>query len=91
MTYTVLSTADGDQQAASFGGVAPLRDDAQQSRWLPYFEVADTDAIVARTSEYGGSVLMPAMDAPDIGRIAWLADPCGAPFAVIKSATTEAS
>jgi uncharacterized protein len=91
MAYTVLSTADGDQQEASFGGVAPLQDDAQQSRWLPYFQVSDIDAIVARTQANGGSVLMPAMDAPDIGRLAWLADPFGAPFAIIKCAPAAAA
>jgi uncharacterized protein len=91
MTYTVLSTAEGDQQEASFGGVAPLQDDAQQPRWLPYFQVADTDTIVARAQANGGSVLMPAMDAPDIGRMACLADPFGAPFAIIKSTPPAAS
>jgi predicted enzyme related to lactoylglutathione lyase len=90
MAYTVLSTANGDQQAASFGEIAPLQDDAQQPRWLPYFAVADPDNIVARTQENGGSVIMPAMDVPDVGRIASLADPFGAHFAII-SPIVEAS
>ncbi|MFJ8666487.1 VOC family protein [Streptomyces sp. NPDC093600] len=85
MTYRVVSTAEGDQDDASFGGIAELLDGGE-ARWIPYFGVADTDEIVARTQGNGGSVLMPAADVPDVGRIAWLADPFGAPFAVIKPA-----
>ncbi|MET9438500.1 VOC family protein [Streptomyces sp. NPDC006551] len=85
MTYRVLSTAEGDQQDASFGGIAELLDGGE-ARWIPYFGVADTDEIVARTQGNGGSVLMPAADVPDVGRIAWLADPFDAAFAVLKPA-----
>ncbi|WP_371496420.1 VOC family protein [Kitasatospora sp. NBC_00374] len=85
MTYTVLSAAEGDQREASFGGIAPLQDDHQPPHWLPYVEVADVDAVVERTQGTGGSVVMPATDAPGIGRMAWLADPFGARFAAITS------
>ncbi len=85
MTYTVLSTAEGDdQQQAAFGGVVPLRDDSETPRWIPYFDVEDVDTVVRTTQGAGGSVLMPASDVPDVGRMAWLADSFGAPFAVIK-------
>ncbi|MER5914860.1 VOC family protein [Streptomyces sp. NPDC001982] len=84
MTYRVLSIADGDQQAGSFGGVAPLSGDAEEARWVPYFAVADADALAAAVRENGGAVLMPAADVPDVGRIAWLTDPSGAVFAVLK-------
>lgn len=84
MTYRVLSIADGDQRAGAFGGVAPLSGDAEEARWVPYFAVADADALTAAVREHGGAVLMPAADVPDVGRIAWLADPAGAVFAVLK-------
>ncbi|MEU8518747.1 VOC family protein [Streptomyces sp. NBC_01216] len=84
MAYQVLSTAEGDQQDASFGGVAQLQEGADKARWIPYFAVRDADETSARTQGNGGSVLMPAADIPDVGRIAWLADPFGAPFAVLK-------
>ncbi|GHF13103.1 MULTISPECIES: VOC family protein [Streptomyces] len=84
MTYTVLSTGEGDQQDASFGGLAGLQGDAEETRWIPYFSVADVDETVARAQGSGGSVLMPASDVPDVGRMGWLADPFGAPFAIIK-------
>ncbi|MBW5482435.1 VOC family protein [Streptomyces bambusae] len=84
MTYQVLSTAAGDLEATSFGGVAPLQEGQHDSRWVPYFAVADADALVEAVTANGGSVLMPAADVPDVGRIAWLADPSGAVFAVLK-------
>lgn len=89
MTYTVLSTADGDQQDASFGGLTRAQE-GMAPRWIPYFAAADADDIVARAQENGGSVLVPADDVPDVGRIAWLADPFGAPFAVLKPAPRSA-
>ena len=84
MTYRVLSIKDGDQQEGAFGGVAPLRGEGEQTRWVPYFAVADADVIATKVQENGGSVLMPASDVPDVGRIAWLADPGQAVFAVLK-------
>ncbi|MGW1991636.1 VOC family protein [Embleya sp. NPDC001921] len=84
MTYTVLSTAEGEQQDASFGGVVP-DPNGQDPHWIAYFEVADADDIVAKARQHGGTVLMPAADVPQVGRLAWLADPFGAPFAIIRS------
>ncbi|MFF7756135.1 VOC family protein [Streptomyces sp. NPDC007971] len=84
MTYRVLSIADGDQQQGSFGGVARLQGEQEETRWVPYFAVADADAVVTAVQDNGGTVLMPAADVPDVGRIAWLADRGGAVFAVLK-------
>ncbi|MFG2281713.1 VOC family protein [Streptomyces asoensis] len=88
MTYRVLSVRDGDQQAASFGGAAPLGDGAgggvERPRWVPYFHATDVDSVVTSATAHGGSVLMPAADVPDVGRIAWLADPFGAVFALLR-------
>jgi uncharacterized protein len=85
-TYTVLSPAGGNDQS-SHGGIMPVGPDAAASgsQWLPYFEVADCDAAVARATEHGGSVIVPAMDVEGVGRMAALADPAGIPFSVITS------
>lgn len=76
-----------------FGGVVDKADDPAEAQasayWLPYFEVTDTDATVAKAEELGGAVRMPATDLPDVGRIAKLTDPYGARFAVIKSAPVQ--
>ncbi|MEU5433618.1 VOC family protein [Streptomyces sp. NPDC020719] len=84
MVYRVLSVKDGEQREASFGGVAALQEGQRDPGWVPYFAVADADVIVTKVQENAGSVLMPASDVPDVGRIAWLADPYGAVFAVLK-------
>ncbi|MBD0741079.1 VOC family protein [Streptomyces sp. CBMA152] len=84
MVYRVLSIKDGEQREASFGGVAALQEGQRDPSWVPYFAVADADVIVTKVQENDGSVLMPAADVPDVGRIAWLADPYGAVFAVLK-------
>ncbi|MGG8408463.1 VOC family protein [Streptomyces sp. 12297] len=86
MTYTALSTADGDQEDASFGGVAPaeMLGENAPHRWIPYFAVADTDATVAKAQGAGGSVVMPATSMDGVGRMAWLADPAGGVFAILK-------
>jgi len=55
------------------------------NNWLVYFAVEDTDAAVGQVADLGGSVLMQPMDI-DAGRFAVVADPAGAPFAVIKLA-----
>ncbi|MDP3299809.1 MAG: DUF1428 family protein [Phenylobacterium sp.] len=58
------------------GGAAPT--------WLGYIAVDDVDASVAAIQVKGGSLHMPAMDIPMVGRIAMVADPQGAPFYVMK-------
>ncbi|MEU5214486.1 VOC family protein [Streptomyces sp. NPDC020742] len=51
--------------------------------WLTYFAVPHTDAAVRRVTELGGHVLAAAHDSPH-GRLATVADPEGAVFAVIE-------
>jgi predicted enzyme related to lactoylglutathione lyase len=53
------------------------------AHWLVYFAVANTDDVVKKAQELGGQVMAPAMDIPQ-GRMAVLADPQGAAFAVIQ-------
>jgi predicted enzyme related to lactoylglutathione lyase len=53
--------------------------------WSVYFSVDDTDAAVAKVTELGGSVIMPATDI-EPGRFAVLSDPAGAVFNVIATA-----
>ncbi|MFH8727525.1 VOC family protein [Streptomyces termitum] len=84
MTYRVVSTAEGDQEDASFGGAAELQEGADRARWVPYLEVTDADATADAVTAAGGTVLLPPADIPDVGRLAWFADPFGAPFAVLK-------
>jgi predicted enzyme related to lactoylglutathione lyase len=52
--------------------------------WLTYFTVGDSDATTKKVAELGGKVLMGPIDIPQ-GRMAVVADPHGASFAVIKT------
>ena len=54
--------------------------------WTGYIGVDDADATVARIAEAGGSVHMPPMDIPGIGRFAMVADPQGAVFSLFQPA-----
>ncbi|PZH04255.1 hydroxylase [Streptomyces sp. NTH33] len=86
---TRVNPAEGGEDAA-FGGFVALADDPDGAGtgayWLPYFEVTDTDAAVAKAQELGGAVRVSATDVTGVGRTARLADPHGARFAVIRSA-----
>ncbi|MFS4096547.1 VOC family protein [Streptomyces sp. AF1A] len=86
--YTCVNPPGADEEAV-FGGIARLADDPTEAGdrpyWLPYFEVEDTDGVVARAEQLGATVRMPATTIEGVGRIAKLADPYGARFAVIRS------
>lgn len=51
------------------------------SSWMVYFAVGDCDAAMAKATELGGSVFLPAMDM-GTGRFGGLVDPTGAMFMV---------
>ena len=91
-TYTCVNPSDGGEDAM-FGGLVPLADDPLEreagASWLAYFDVGDTDAVVAKAQELGGTVRMPATSVKGVGRVAKLADPSGARFAVIKSEPSQ--
>lgn len=52
--------------------------------WLPYFMVADCDAIAEKATGSGGKVFVPPTDIPNVGRFSVIQDPQGATFAIIK-------
>jgi len=87
--YRMIGRSDG----GNAGGVLPLTDEMQQHgarpTWLGYISVADVDQSVAAIEKAGGKGLMPAFDIPNVGRIAMVADPQGAPFYVMKATPPE--
>lgn len=83
MTYTEFMT--GERPIAGMmelAGVTP--------QWNVYFAVEDADATVAAATGLGAAILQPAMDLPDVGRCATLADPQGAAFSVVQLAAPPA-
>lgn len=79
LDYTVLTVA-GREVAGVYGGAD--RPNTGHGAWLVYFAVSDTDAAADAAIEHGGTVVQPPQDSP-FGRMAILADPFGAHFAVI--------
>lgn len=90
MDYRILDAGDG-----SAGGMMQLtsemRNGGARPAWIGYVGVPDVDAALDDWTSAGGSVLMPPMDVPDVGRMAMLADPDGVPIYVMRGATDEAS
>ncbi len=86
-TYTTVHPA-GAGPEASFGGLVRMGDvpseAARGPHWLPYFAVADVDATVATAKRHGGTETLAAMDVPGVGKMANVADPFGAVFAVMR-------
>lgn len=88
--YRMIVASDGNA-----GGMLQL-DAAMQAAgtrptWLAYFGVDDVDATVADIVAAGGKVMVPAWDAPGVGRIAMVTDPQGIPFYVMRGATEGAT
>ncbi|MGP4111323.1 VOC family protein [Streptomyces sp. 4N509B] len=64
------------------GGSLPY---GRASHWLPYFSTTDVDGGAQRGEQLGGQLLREPFDSP-LGRLAWLADPEGAPFGLVSPA-----
>ena len=86
----ILIRPHGGGEDTSQGGIAPVSPEmaaaGTKTGWRPYFEVADCDAVAAKTAEQGGAVITAPEDVPGVGRMATLTDPAGALLAVIASA-----
>ena len=87
MPYAHVETAQGQmagmtllQERAKAMGAPP--------HWMGYVAVDDVDATAAKAVALGGKLHV-AMDIPNTGRIAVLADPQGAHFALYKSLKDE--
>jgi predicted enzyme related to lactoylglutathione lyase len=64
-----------------------MQDSGSEPVWLGYIDVDDVEASIDSIHQAGGILQMPAMDIPDVGRIAMVADPQGVPFYIMTAAT----
>jgi predicted enzyme related to lactoylglutathione lyase len=69
-----VAQLDGKAVAA----ILPLPDPSMPPHWNCYVSVEDADAAAARAGELGATVVMPAGDVGDSGRLAVIQDPQGA-------------
>jgi predicted enzyme related to lactoylglutathione lyase len=81
--YTTCQVGD-----TSVAGIMKMPADAppMPPSWGCYVTVDDVDATAKKTAGLGGKVLVPAMDIPNVGRMAVIQDPQGAVLSVITYA-----
>lgn len=78
---------DGDMDDDFNGGIIAMDENWPAeipAHWMVYFRVADTDATLAKLTELGGNVSVPAFDTM-AGRISVVNDPQGGTFSVISA------
>ncbi|MDJ0663773.1 MAG: VOC family protein [Acidimicrobiia bacterium] len=78
--YTLFSK-DGHTVAGLGGHPPAMAGQGIPAFWTSYVSVDNADEAIAAWEEAGGSVMMPAMDVFDSGRMAFVADPEGAVIA----------
>ncbi|MFF5703946.1 VOC family protein [Streptomyces sp. NPDC012794] len=83
--FDYLTLRLGGRPVAAVHGVGRALPHDRGPHWMTYFEVADPDAVAARVTELGGRVVAPPRDRIT-GRLAMVADPEGAVFAVVRTA-----
>ena len=80
--YTEFQT--GGRSIAGMMAIPEEYEGKVPPHWLPYAMVDDCDATMNEAMAMGATVIVPAMDIPNVGRFAVFADPAGAHMAVIK-------
>jgi uncharacterized protein len=83
-TYTEFFVPEVDQAVAGMVQMNQLWPEDVPPHWMLYFAVADTDEIVRRVGQLGGTVSVAPSDRADVGRIAVLKDAEGAVFSVLQ-------
>ena len=75
----------------AIGGIPPAahRDPNTPSHWLPYFTVENVDATSEKARQHGAKIYLSPMSIENVGRMAVLADPQGAVFAIFKEAPRD--
>ncbi len=75
----------------AIGGVMPLSpemtDNGARPCWMGYICVDDVDSKAKAIVDAGGSLQMEPWDTPDVGRVAFIADPQGVMFYIMTPAT----
>ncbi len=83
MDYRMISSDNGP-----VAGLMPLSEEMRRGgarpAWLGYVGVDDVDAMADSIGDGGGAVSIAPQDIPGIGRFAFVADPQGAPFYIMK-------
>lgn len=90
MDYRLFSS-DGPPVGGLLELTTEMRNNGAQPMWAGYIGVDDVDGSVVSIKSSGGQVLLEPWDIPDVGRIAFVADPQGASFYVMREAGDQPS
>ena len=73
------------------GGIPPAshRSPNVPPHWLAYFTASDVDAMAAKAKQLGATFYLPPTTFEDVGRMAVIADPQGATFAIFRTARRQ--
>ena len=83
MDYRMISRSDGGNAGGILRLTTEMAAGGGRPLWLGYVAVGDVDATIASIHLAGGKTMMPATDMPEVGRIAMIADPDGAPLYIM--------
>lgn len=90
MDYRICSTSEAD--VAGVMTLTPeMTADGAVPAWLGYVGVDDVDKMAVSITDGGGAVHMGPDDIPGVGRFAFVADPQGAMFYIMRGASDEES
>lgn len=81
--YHMIMRSDGKSAGGALALSDEMRAGGAQPGWLGYVAVHDVDAAAGKVEAAGGSVLMPPVDMPGVGRFALVADQSGAAIYVM--------
>ena len=84
MDYRMIRRSDGRNAGGVMRLTSEMASHGARPTWLAYLNVPDVDDAVAKIEAAGGKALMPPFDIPEVGRIALVSDPQGAPFYIMK-------
>jgi predicted enzyme related to lactoylglutathione lyase len=77
--YTLMRNPDGEGELAGIMDASSFLPEGVDAHWSVYWDVEDVDEAVAKVRTLGGTVEADPTDTP-YGRMATVADPCGASF-----------
>jgi predicted enzyme related to lactoylglutathione lyase len=80
--YAMITAEDGPMVGGMLTITAEMKAQGARSMWLGYVSVEDCAATLAAIEKRGGRVLMPATTL-DVGTMAMVMDPWGAPFYIM--------
>ena len=86
MDYRMIARPGGEMTGGVFTLNQEMLDQGGHPIWLGYIGVDDCDAAAKAIEASGGKVTMPPMNIPMAGRIAMVADCCGAAYYIMTPA-----